>query len=43
MTTPLDPEPILDADFAGGCREAGFERTQVIPLRGPASAALACE
>ena len=28
-------------DFAGWCREAGFRRTEVIPLRGPASAAVA--
>ena len=28
-------------DFAGWCREAGFQRTEVIPLRGPASAAVA--
>ena len=29
------------ADFAGWCREAGFSRTEVIPLAGPASAAVA--
>jgi hypothetical protein len=29
------------ADFAGWCRDAGFTRTEVIPLRGPASAAVA--
>ena len=29
------------ADFDGWCREAGFRRTDVIPLRGPASAAVA--
>ncbi|GAB3359447.1 methyltransferase [Lysobacter tyrosinilyticus] len=29
------------ADFAGWCREAGFSRTQVIPLGGPASAGVA--
>ncbi len=29
------------ADFAGWCRDAGFSRTEVIPLRGPASAAVA--
>lgn len=29
------------ADFAGWCREAGFTRTEVIPLAGPASAAIA--
>jgi hypothetical protein len=28
-------------DFAGWCREAGFRRSEVIPLRGPASAAVA--
>ena len=28
------------ADFAGWCRDAGFARTEVIPLRGPASAAV---
>ncbi|QSX73968.1 hypothetical protein HIV01_012140 [Lysobacter arenosi] len=28
-------------DFDGWCREAGFERTEVIPLGGPASAAVA--
>ncbi len=28
-------------DFNGWCREAGFRRTEVIPLRGPASAAVA--
>jgi hypothetical protein len=28
-------------DFDGWCREAGFSRTEVIPLRGPASAAVA--
>ena len=28
-------------DFAGWCREVGFRRTEVIPLRGPASAAVA--
>jgi hypothetical protein len=29
------------ADFAGWCRDAGFRRSEVIPLRGPASAAVA--
>ena len=29
------------ADFAGWCREAGFTRTEVIPLAGPSSAAVA--
>lgn len=29
------------ADFAGWCREAGFRRFEVIPLAGPASAAVA--
>jgi len=29
------------ADFAGWCYEAGFKSTEVIPLRGPASAAVA--
>jgi hypothetical protein len=29
------------ADFDGWCRAAGFSRTEVIPLRGPASAAIA--
>jgi hypothetical protein len=29
------------ADFAGWCRDAGFSRTEVIPLRDPASAAVA--
>ncbi|MFL5781309.1 MAG: methyltransferase [Thermoleophilaceae bacterium] len=29
------------ADFDGWCREAGFSRTEVIPLAGPASAAVA--
>lgn len=29
------------ADFAGWCREAGFARTEVVPLAGPASAAIA--
>jgi hypothetical protein len=29
------------ADFAGWCRAAGFRRTKVIPLAGPASAAVA--
>lgn len=29
------------ADFAGWCREAGFTRTEVIPLGGPASAGVA--
>src|SRR6187402_1897531 len=29
------------ADFAGWCREAGFRRTEVIPLAGPASAGVA--
>jgi hypothetical protein len=29
------------ADFAGWCREAGFLRTEVIPLGGPASAGVA--
>jgi O-methyltransferase domain/Dimerisation domain len=29
------------AEFAGWCREAGFARTEVIPLRGPVSAAVA--
>jgi hypothetical protein len=28
-------------DFDGWCRDAGFTRTEVIPLRGPASAAVA--
>jgi predicted O-methyltransferase YrrM len=29
------------ADFAGWCKEAGFKRTEVLPLQGPASAAIA--
>lgn len=29
------------ADFSGWCREAGFSRTEVIPLGGPASAGVA--
>ena len=29
------------ADFSGWCREAGFSRTEVIPLDGPASAGVA--
>lgn len=29
------------ADFTGWCREAGFQRFEVIPLAGPASAAIA--
>lgn len=29
------------ADFAGWCREAGFQRTEIIPLAGPASAGVA--
>jgi hypothetical protein len=29
------------ADFGGWCREAGFNRTEVLPLTGPASAAIA--
>ena len=29
------------ADYAGWCREAGFRRIEVIPLGGPASAAIA--
>ena len=29
------------ADFAGWCKEIGFERTEVIHLAGPASAAVA--
>jgi predicted O-methyltransferase YrrM len=29
------------ADFAGWCREAGFRRTDVLPLAGPASAGVA--
>ncbi len=29
------------ADFAGWCKEAGFSRTEVIPLAGPSSAAIA--
>ncbi|HEY6878855.1 MAG TPA: methyltransferase, partial [Polyangiales bacterium] len=29
------------ADFAGWCREAGFQRVEVLPLAGPASAAIA--
>ena len=29
------------ADFFGWCREAGFKRTEVIPLAGPASAGVA--
>ena len=29
------------ADFAGWCREAGFSRTEIIPLGGPASAGVA--
>jgi O-methyltransferase domain len=28
-------------DFDGWCRQVGFRRTEVIPLRGPASAAVA--
>jgi hypothetical protein len=29
------------ADFAGWCREAGFSRSEVLPLGGPASAGVA--
>ena len=29
------------ADFSGWCRQAGFGRTEVIPLAGPASAGVA--
>jgi len=29
------------ADFGGWCKEAGFQRTEVLPLQGPASAAIA--
>jgi hypothetical protein len=29
------------ADFAGWCRQAGFSRCEVLPLAGPASAAIA--
>jgi hypothetical protein len=29
------------ADFAGWCKEAGFKKTEVIPLAGPTSAAVA--
>jgi len=29
------------ADFAGWCREAGFSRSEILPLTGPASAAIA--
>jgi hypothetical protein len=29
------------ADFAGWCKEAGFRRTEILPLGGPASAAIA--
>jgi predicted O-methyltransferase YrrM len=29
------------ADFAGWCKEVGFERTEVLPLAGPTSAAIA--
>jgi hypothetical protein len=29
------------ADFSGWCAEAGFRELEVIPLRGPASAAVA--
>jgi len=29
------------ADFSGWCKEAGFQRTEVLPLQGPASAAIA--
>jgi len=29
------------ADFSGWCREAGFSRTELIPLAGPASAGVA--
>jgi hypothetical protein len=29
------------ADFAGWCREAGFRRCEILPLAGPASAAIA--
>lgn len=29
------------ADFAGWCREVGFKRTEVLPLAGPSSAAIA--
>jgi hypothetical protein len=29
------------ADFSRWCREAGFQRTEVLPLVGPASAAIA--
>ena len=29
------------ADFAGGCREAGFQDVKIMPLAGPASAGIA--
>jgi hypothetical protein len=29
------------ADFARWCREAGFRRTEILPLGGPASAGIA--
>jgi len=29
------------ADFASWCKEAGFKRTEIIPLAGPASAGVA--
>lgn len=29
------------ADFAGWCKEVGFKRTEVLPLAGPSSAAIA--
>jgi hypothetical protein len=29
------------ADFDGWCKEVGFKRTEVIPLAGPSSAAVA--
>ena len=29
------------SDFAGWCQEAGFKETEVVPLAGPTSAAIA--
>lgn len=31
------------SDFKGWCQEVGFRRFEVLPLAGPASAAIACK
>ncbi len=36
-----DAFDITDADFTEWCEETGFKKTEILPLGGPASAAIA--